>query len=207
MRFKLFVPLMLTASLLLAVVPAYSQVIAPYQQGRNLPLAIGFGPSGFEPDWGHGRMYGGAAWADYFPNFLPPRLDGLGIEVEVRDISLDKHLEPNQGPRSGQANTKEDTAGGGVIYHLHSFRNLRPYAKFIVSDGSVDFISDSLTYSHDTRGVYAPGGGIEYRVYKQMWARLDYEYQMWEGKLLGNILTPQGFTAGFTYDWSHPAQP
>jgi hypothetical protein len=206
MRFKLLVPPILTVSLLLAVVPALSQTVAPYQ-GKSIPLVIGFGPSGFEPDWGMGRMYGGAIWADWYPQNLPHSLEGLGIEAEVRDISLDKHLQPgNSDPqRSGQANTKEDTAGGGVIYSWRHFRNFHPYGKFIVSEGSVDFIG-SPTYNHDTRRVLAPGGGFEYRFFRQLWARVDYEYQDW-GLLLHETLTPSGFTAGVSYDFSHPLHP
>jgi len=207
MRFKLLVPPILTVSLLLAVVPAFSQTAAPYES-KGIPLTIGFGPSGFEPDWYHGRMYGGAIWVDWYPSILPHALDGLGVEAEVRDISLDKHLQPyNANPQhSGQANTKEDTAGGGVIYTWRHFRNFHPYVKFIVSDGSVDFLTYSPVYSHDTRGVYAPGGGIEYRIFRQFWVRADYEYQDW-GKLLGNTLTPAGYTVGISYDLGHPVHP
>jgi hypothetical protein len=204
MRFKLLVPPILTVSLLFAALPAFSQTVAPYQ-GRVLPLRVGFGPSGYEPDWGQGRMYGGTIWADWYPTNLPHIFDGLGVEAEARDISFDKHLQPgNLDPqRSGQANTKEDTVGGGFIYNVHSFRNFHPYVKAIFSQGSVDFISSSPTYSHDTRFVASPGGGIEYRIYRPIWARVDYEYEMWIGKLLGGYLTPQGFTVGVSYDFSH----
>jgi len=202
MRFRLLVLPTLTASLFLAALPGLSQTIAPYE-GKALPIMIGVGPSGYEPDWGHGRMYGGTVWADWYPSFMPNALKGLGIEVEARDISLDRHPEPNQPPRSGQANTKEDTAGGGFIYRVRLLRNLDFYAKGLVEEGSVDFITDSPTYSHDTRMVLAPGGGIEYRVYRAVWARVDYEYQTWGKLLSSNILTPQGFTVGVNYDFAH----
>jgi hypothetical protein len=203
MRFKLLVPPILTVSFIFAALSANSQTVAPYQ-GRALPLEVGVGPSGFDPDWGQGRMWGGAAWADYYPQFFPHSLHGLGIEVEVRDISLDKHLQAgNSNPqRSGQANTKEDTAGGGIIYNWRMFRFFHPYGKFLVSEGSVDFISSSPSYSHDTRMVMAPGGGGEFRAFGPVWARVDYEYQDW-GKLLGKTLTPSGLTFGVSYDFSH----
>jgi hypothetical protein len=202
MRFKLLVPPILTVSFLVAAFPAFSQTVAPYQS-KGLPITLGIGPSGFNPDWGHGRMYGGTIWADWYPRNTFTALQDFGIEVEVRDISLDRHLEPGQGPHSGQANTKEDTAGGGIIYNWSRFRNFHPDLKFIVSEGSVDFISPSPTYSHDTRLVLAPGGGFQYRIYRPIWARVDYEYQMWTGKLLGNYLTPSGYTIGVAYDFSN----
>ena len=206
MRFKLLVSPIITVSFLFVAFSATAQVSAPYQ-GVGLPIRIGGGAAGFEPDWGHGRMYGGAIWIDWFPKNLPSFLNGFGVEAEARDISFNKHLEHETNPqRSGQANTKEDTAGGGVIYNVAQFHNFHPYVKFIVSQGSVDFITASPTYSHDTRLVMAPGGGFEYRVYRQMWVRADYEYQRWTSTLLGKYLTPSGYTVGITYDLSHPTR-
>jgi opacity protein-like surface antigen len=208
MRFKLLVPPILTVGLLLAAVPAFSQVLAPYQ-GTGLPITIGAGASSWDPDWGQGRMLGITAWADWYPTQLPPSLRGLGLEVEGRDVRYDRHLQPGNGDpaRSGQGNTTEDTIGGGPIYTWRHFKKIQPYAKGIFSIGSVDFISPSPTYSHDTRTVMAAGGGLQYRVFGPLWARADYEYQDW-GQLLGtNLLEPQGFTFGISFDFSHPAQP
>jgi opacity protein-like surface antigen len=204
MRFKLLVPPILTVSFIFAALPAFSQTVAPYQS-QGLPLRIGFGPSSYDVDWGQGRMWGGTVWADWYPRFLPPVLDGLGLETEARDISLNKHEQPgNADPeRSGQANTRQDTFGAGAIYSWRHFRNFHPYAKGLISLGSVDFISPSPTYSHDTRTVISAGGGFEYRFFRQLWARADYEYQDW-GMLLHNTLNPQGFTAGVSYDFSRP---
>jgi len=203
MRFKLIAPPIMAVSLFFAALPALSQTVAPYE-GKGVPIVFGGGVSGFNPDWGHGIMYGGVIWLDWYPRDLPPALRGFGLEAEARDISLNRHPEPNQPPRSGQANTKEDTAGGGVIYgrYSHSFH---PYVKGIFSQGSIDFISISPTYSHATRLVMAVGGGLEYRIHRALWARADYEYQAWQG-LFGDphYLTPNGFTAGISYDFSHP---
>ena len=204
MRFKLLVAPILTVSLIFAALPVLSQTIAPYQGKSTIPIVLGFGPSGYNPDWGHGIMYGGSVWADWSPKQMPHSLDGLGIELEARDISLNRHPEPNQPPRSGQANTKEDTIGGGFIYAWRYFHNVHPYVKGIFSQGSVDFITNNPSYSHDTRFVMAPGGGVEYRIYRPLWARVDYEYEVW-GKLLGNsYLTPEGLTIGVSYDFTHP---
>jgi Outer membrane protein beta-barrel domain len=202
MHHKLLVAPILTVAALFAALPASSQTIAPYQ-GSVIPLAIGGGPSAYNPDWGHGIMYGGTIWVDWYPKNMPHLLQNFALEAEARDISLDRHSEAGQVAYSGQANTKEDTVGGGVLYNWPMFRNIHPYFKGIFSQGSVDFISSSPTYSHDTRFVYAGGGGLEYRVYRPVWVRAEYEYQVWTGKLLFNYLTPEGLTVGVTYDFAH----
>jgi opacity protein-like surface antigen len=55
--------------------------------------------------------------------------------------------------------------------------------------------------------VYAPGGGVEYRLWRNIWARGDYEYQTWSVFPTPTTnLHPQGFTAGITYDLKHIRQ-
>jgi opacity protein-like surface antigen len=201
MRLKLLMFPILAASFLAATVPAFSQTGAAYERS-GMPISVGFGPSSYDVDWGHGRMLGGTIWADWYPSKMPSFLRGLGVEGEVRDISLDKHAAAGQTGRSGQDNTRQDTASAGAIYSWRRFRNFHPYGKLLIGDGSVDFLSSSPTYSHDTRTVFSAGGGLEYRFLGQLWVRADYEYQDW-GILLGNTLNPQGFTVGVAYDFGH----
>ena len=206
MRFKLFVVPLVTVSLFAAVLPAFSQV-APEYSGRTLPLYVGFGPSGYDVDWGHGRMYGGTIWADWYPAQLPRILHGLGVEVEARDISLHQNCNPaNFCP---QKNLREDSAGGGVIYSWRHFRNFHPFGKFLIEDGSVDHYlyvvpppAGPHDQSHAKLTVLTPGLGFEYRIFGPLWARVDYEYQDW-GTLLGKTLNPQGFTVGVSYAFEH----
>jgi opacity protein-like surface antigen len=199
MRFKLLVISTLTVSLFVPLFPAFSQVVPAAYKGGRLPLSIGIGPSSYDVDWGHGRMYGGTIWADWYPAQLPQILHGLGIEVEARDISLHQNCSsPGFCP---QKNMRQDTAGGGPIFTWRHYRDFHPYAKFMIEDGSVDFYP-LPGYSHDTRTLFAFGGGFEYRIFHQIWARADYEYQNW-GTLLGNTLNPQGVTVGVAYDFSH----
>lgn len=197
MRFKLFIIPILTVSLFAPLFPAFSQVVPAYT-GRSLPLSVGFGPSSYDVDWGHGRMYGFTVWADYYPGFIPSSLRGLGVEIEARDISMDRSYT--------QPNVRQDTAGGGPIYTWRHFRNFHPYAKFLYEYGSYDFtVFQAPDYKHDTRSLWAAGGGLEYRVYRPIWVRADYEYQTWQ-TLLGRTPNPQGFTVGFALDFSHSGQ-
>lgn len=199
MRFKLLVLPVLAVSILTVAIPACSQTVPAYQR-EELPLFVGIGPSGYDVDWGHGRMYGGTIWADWYPERMPSVLHGLGIEIEARDISLDRHLPP-------QFNLRQDTVGGGAIYTWRYFRNFHPYAKYLVSYGSYDFspvqLGPNNYYSHAARMLWAPGAGLEYRVYRAFWARADYEYQTWQ-TLLGKTPDPQGVTLGVSYNFAYP---
>ena len=196
MRLMKFFPPILVLALIVAARPALSQAVPAYQ-AHGMNLSVGAGPSSWDVDWGHGRMWGGAAWADWYPGFVPASAHGLGLEFEVRDIS--------QGQSASQVNVRQDTAEGGPIYSWRRFNNFRPYAKILGGFGSFDFFPKSVAYHHDTRGLFAGGGGIEYRVYGPLWARADYEYQVWQ-VLLHKNPDPQGFTFGLSYAFSPRAR-
>jgi hypothetical protein len=192
MRLKPTLKLIFAALLVAAVLPVYSQVAPAATQG-GVPIVVGGGVSDFSIDWGTGkRMEGITAWADWFPNRLPTALHGLGIEAEGRDIDI--------GLPSGISRMRQDTGIGGAIYSWNRHRNFRPYAKYLLGIGSIDFPPIG-TYSHDTFLVLAPGGGIEYRAWRHVWIRGDYEYQFWHAVLGPHDLTPNGFTVGASYDF------
>jgi opacity protein-like surface antigen len=196
MSFRLFVLPVLAVSIFLVTVPAISQVVPAYERKSGWPFSVGAGPVGYDVDIGHGRMYGFASWFDIFPGKLPSFLRGrLGAEGELRDISLNRS--------STQPNVRYDTAAMGLVYVWRHFHNIRPYAKCMIGDGSVDFPRLSPTYAHDTRTFTAPGGGFEFRIKQDLWVRADYEYQTWQALVFGN-LKPQGFTVGVTYDFTKP---
>lgn len=195
MRLKYFFWFLFAISLLMMEQVGVSQVVPSARGAGRIghSFSVGVGPSSYDVDWGHGRMLGGTVWADYYPQKLPQALYGLGLEAEARDISLQRS--------STQTNYRTDTAGGGFIYNWHHYPNLHPYAKFLVEYGSIDFPQTAIpNYKHDTRAVYAPGGGLEYRVFGNFLTRVDYEYQVWE-TLLGGHPDPQGFTVGVAYEF------
>lgn len=189
MRFKHYGWFLLAFSVLVFSKAGISQVVPQANAGSGLAIKLGAGVSSFDVDWGHGRMLGGTLWADWHPKQISGKLYGLGIEAEARDISF------NRSP--SQVNFRQDTAGGGVIYNWPHYRKFRPYGKFLVSFGSMDF-KIRTPYSHDTRVVFAPGVGFDYRMWGPIWFRADYEYQFWE-TLLGHTPDPQGFTLGAAY--------
>jgi|HubBroStandDraft_6_1064221.scaffolds.fasta_scaffold933430_1 opacity protein-like surface antigen len=187
------VKLVLAALLTAAAYPAFSQAAPEAAQG-GFPLAIGVGFSDFSSDF-NGRLQGAAVWADW--NFIkgPGVLGGLGIEVEGRDL--------NYGRTGAIASLRQDTAEGGAIYTIRHYRKFQPYGKCLFGLGSMDFGHQSPTYSHDTRTVIVPGGGLEYRAWSNIWVRGDWEYQFWPHFFNDQALKPNGFTIGATYHfWS-----
>ena len=95
---------------------------------------------------------------------------------------------------------RQDTGEGGAIYTWNRYRNFRPYAKYLVGIGSIDFAT-SGPYSHDTFAVFSPGGGAEYRAWRHVWIRGDYEYQFWHHTFGPDDLNPNGITIGASYDF------
>jgi len=187
MRLKL----VLTAILLTAGTPLLAQV-APAVKGGGLPIAIGAGFSDYYTDW-TGRLGGAAVWIDWNLYSGPSFLRGFGLEAEGRDLNFLRS--------GGDPKLRQDTIGGGPIYTWRRFDRVHPYGKFLIGYGSMDFTSGSPNYSHDTRTVYAPGGGVEYRVFQHIWVRGDYEYQFWTDFFHNHALNPQGFTAGVSYNF------
>ena len=180
--------------------PLSAQVVPPIERS-GLPIALGGGYASWDVDWAHGRMGGFALWADVHPPHLPHFLDGLDIEIEGRDVNMGQNMRP--------AGFRQITAGGGFVYHWRHFRNFQPYAKGLKSFGRIDFgeclaqCGTPHPYTYDTRAVYSPGGGFEYRAYRNVWFRSDYEYQFWPNLTGNTYLNPQGFTFGAMYDFAH----
>ena len=177
--------LVLAALITLSTLPVFGQV-APAVKIGGLPLGIGGGLSDYSLDWGPGRrMIGASAWADY--NIF----HGVGIEAEGTTIFADR---PAVLPRM-----RQDTIKGGLIYRAHPLLGIRPYVKGLVGLGSLDFPSRNPFYTHDTFTMYAIGGGAEYKIWKTLYARVDYEYQWWPQVLSPKTLDPNGYTFGATY--------
>ena len=177
--------LVLAALLSLFTLPAFSQV-APAVKIGGLPIGIGAGVSDYSIDYGFSRrMIGVSAWGDY--NLF----HGLGIEAEGTSIFADR---PER-----LARMKQQTIKGGGIYKYHPIFGVRPYVKGVLGIGSIDFPSNNPLYTHDTYTVYAFGAGAEYRAWKTLYVRGDYEYEFWQKFQGPRFLNPNGFTVGATY--------
>ena len=198
MRIKLF--LRLTVGFLLACAACFvhAQTVPAATEG-NLPLAVGAGFSGYNPDYNTGHLLGGALWMDYFPSQVPHFLQGIGIEAEARDLSLGRSS-------SQPSNLREDTIEGGVIYSWRHFHNVHPYGKFLMGYGNTDYRSLPGAVvawrGHDSRTITIAGGGVDIKAFQHIWLRADYEYQSWPDFFKGTknpAMNPQGFTVGALY--------
>jgi len=72
--------------------------------------------------------------------------------------------------------------------------------------GSIDFSGNYVgcthNCKHDTDIFYDPGAGVEYRIRGSLWARGDYEYELWTGfgQPANKTVYSRGFTFGVSYD-------
>lgn len=199
LRFLVWRPLLtyrflkIVFSILLASIeiPAVSQTLPGATEG-NLPLVVGIGYSNFQTDWS-GRLGGPSIWADWSFNRLPGKLGGLGLEANGRDLNFN---------RSGaDPRLRMDTIEGGPMYSWFRNRPIRPYVKFLVGLGSIDFTLPN--YLHDTRTIYSSAGGVDYRFSGHIVIRGDYEYQFWTHFIHNHTMNPQGLTIGVNYDFGH----
>lgn len=192
--------LVLAALIALTSLPAISQV-APAARIGGLPLGIGGGISDYDTDYYRpnlpywsGRMVGVSAWADY------SIFHGLGIEVEGNLTLAGK---PKPFALAGETiygSLKEETVQGGIIYKYHPVYHLRPFAKVVGGIGRIDFPSTNPFYTYENSGLYSVGGGVEYKAWRTIYLRGQYEYQWWKGFRSGSQpLNPSGFSAGATY--------
>ena len=182
------------------VAAAHAQVAqAGSQQG--LPLIIGGGYSNFDTDYGPPgtRMSAIAAWADFYPQDLPAKLAGLGVEIEGRDLNY-----------GAPFRLRQTTGMGGAIYEWPKYYRFRPYGKFVAGIGSYDFPNQGGTihpYSHDTFLVTAEAGGADIRLAPHVWLRAEYQYQQWHSTFGPHDSTPNGITVGASWDFRTPRQP
>jgi hypothetical protein len=201
MRLKLNVKLIVVILLVSVACPAFSQS-APAAIGPKAysPLAVGAGFSDYDIGWQSGKMLGGTLWIDYTLPRVPRLLNGLGLEIEARDLSIETK-------QNLQFNMREDVASGGVYYSYPRYSKFRPYGKYLMGFGNDDYPlgyrGNPMPY-HQTRTVTSMGGGLDYRAYRGIWLRADYEYQFWPDfwkhtNRPAGILSPSGITIGAMY--------
>jgi hypothetical protein len=174
---------------------AFGQVV-PHAKEGGLPLTVGLAYSNFHTDWS-GRLSGSMVWANWHFGFRRP-YDGLGVEIEARDLNYGR-----TGPSPLDPKLRQQTATIGPIYNGRHYYGFQPYAKFMVGLGGIYFSppSNFPNYTHDTRTVFVPGGGLNCQVHGPFSIRGDYEYQFWPSFLRNHTLNPNGFSVGASYDF------
>jgi hypothetical protein len=96
---------------------------------------------------------------------------------------------------------RQDTFAGGVVYNWPRYRVVQPYFQYLLGMGSIDFPSRIPHYTHDTRAIQAPGGGLEVIAFRNVKVRASYEYQFWPHLFGPHTLNPNGFSFGTEYDF------
>jgi opacity protein-like surface antigen len=192
MRLKTFV----VALAVTAAMPLSSQVV-PSATDRHLQLKIGAGFSDYFGDLTNGRLIGGVLWIDFVPPRLPRALDGLGLEIEARGVQTGQTSPTDYGV------FREATLGGGATYTWHHYRAFHPYAKFFADLAGQNFNIGDKAYHHESQTAFAPGGGVDYAISRNLWVRGDYEYQIWPDPFSNHnwYLDPQGFSVGLLWDF------
>ena len=198
----------LAALFFVAAMPVYSQS-APAAIQSSWRLDAGGGVSAYHDDFfGSGIMEGATAWIDVYPNRGPHFLRPLGVEVEGRS-TIFGGPQPNPVCPSLNTTTGEVTYGGGPIYEWRHFKNFTPYGKVLWEQGIVDFNVHVHDYSRDNRSLWAPGVGFEYRVWRHVSIRADYEHQWWQRLFenhqipgTGIAIQPRGITLGAVYQFN-----
>ncbi len=175
-----------------------AQVTYSAREGK-LPFSVGFGVSDFSDDWGYTnpRQVGLTLWGDWRIPHMPSKLDGLGLELELRDV--------NYATPSSIPGHRMTTGLAGPMFEFRRASRIRPFAKYLMGIGNLDFPNNS-NYQQDTRTIFAPGGGVDIRMVGRLSARAEYEYQYWHAIFGPRDLTPQGFTLGVVYDFGRLAQ-
>jgi len=192
MHWKHFTVLFLSLLVVSAAAPLRAQVTHAATEGK-LPLTVGTGWSNYSVDWGpSSRMDGITVWADWRLRGMPGFLKGLSISAEGQCICWNV---PDIGKHKLEAGL------GGPSYRYERWERVRPYVKYLIGFGGMTFTITSMpSYTHDTRVIYAPGGGADIRVWNKLAVRGDYEYQFWPN-LFPNTSNPNGFTIGAVWDF------
>jgi hypothetical protein len=197
MRWKSIAPVLALFFIGVAL-PARSQVTYSAEEGK-LPFTVGVGISDIWLDWGitHPKMAGITLWADWRLARVPAPIRGLGIEFEGRDV--------NWATPSHLPGHRMDTALAGPMYEWRRSGRVRPFGKFLMGIGSIDYPSPGAIQNHDTLTVFAPAGGSNVRLWRELSVRGEYEWQYWQHFLGPNDLTPHGFSIGAVYDFGRRA--
>jgi hypothetical protein len=204
----MFSKFVFSALFIVAAGPIFSQSNAAAVQSV-WEVQAGGGVSGYHVDfYGSGIMEGPTAWIDIFPNRGPKLVHGLGLEATGHDIQFGGPEPQPVLPGNGYM-TREDTFGGGPIYHWGHFKNFTPYGKFLWEQGSIDFNVGVPNYKHDNRTLYAVGGGFDYKLVHHISFRADFEKQWWQRLFqdhtisapTGIAIEPRGLTLGAVYEF------
>lgn len=176
---------LILCALLLSSMRALAQA-APSAYGGSPRFTAGGLFSYVDSGYAGNRMTGPGAYIDW----SPPTEWSLGLEGEARWLILNA---PNQ--------FRQYTYLAGPRYQFPHKGRVRPYVKFLIGAGDIDF---PYHLAHGSYFVLAPGGGADIALAPKLRLRADYELQIWPQAvgipgIPGSSLKPNGVSVGFSY--------
>jgi hypothetical protein len=158
--------------------PRMSAQARPTASGPGSYVSVGGEGTLFQADYGKRYLGGIAAYADVHPHWR------YGGEVEARFLRFN----------TDESVTETTYLAGAHINVLPG--RLRPYGKFLIGVGKINF---PFNYATGSYLVYAPGGGVDYVLNERWTVRfVDAEYQIWPQFSFG-ALHPYGVSAGIAF--------
>jgi Outer membrane protein beta-barrel domain len=197
--------------LLSSAVPLSFGQAAPQAIRGGIPLDLGAGYSYFNSDWHRGRtptlvdypgknwIMGYTLWADWSFYKAPGLLQGIGIEIQGRDLNFGRSS-------TADPNLRQVVGEGGVIYKWRRWRIVRPYGKILAGYGGMNMTTSDPNYTHDTRTVVSEALGADFVFHDHFIVRADFENQNWSDWMANHSLTPRGITVGIAWDFKQPAR-
>ena len=142
-----------------------------------------------------GDLQIGAGYVRGQPDYSPLLFNGFAV---YGDFDVVRHFGVEAGfhriAGGGNVSITETSYDAGIRYR-YPIGPFSPYAKILVGRGSFSY---GNSYQNGGYGLYAGGGGIDYRVTPRVVIRADYEYQRW-GNFPPRGLQPNLFTLGAAY--------
>ncbi len=142
-----------------------------------------------------GGLQVGAGYVRANPDYSPKNFNGFAV---YSDVDLWKHFgaeaEFHRIAVSTDVKISETSYEVGGRYRL-PIGPLSPYLKLMVGAGSFRFENSTQNGTH---GMFAGGGGIDFRIHPRVMLRADYEYQRW-ASFPPRGLQPSLVTIGIAY--------
>jgi len=130
---------------------------------KSMDISVFGGLQHLDPDFGHAG-YGFTAGAEltrYIGWRVAPSLEVRGNYAKTPNVS-------------------ESTALVGLRVKTDFRRRFHPYVDVLVGAGRIDFNQPPAPgYTHDSSVVYSYGAGVDYDVYRNFSARIDFQGQSW----------------------------
>lgn len=185
---KLFIGIAVT----LVSVSCAAQVAPAVHVHPVRSTTVGGGMMYLSADWGRGNInrWGPSGWATI------TIWHDFSLIAEGRSSFI--------GGNSFASNFKYFSGGGGVIWISDYYGRFQPLLKAEAGYASLSHPSNLSGHFHDTSNIWTVGGGFEYHIHRNLWARAEYSYD-WFPNFQSSVthtkdgLNPRGITLGATY--------